>query len=74
MTENRTPKTCACTQRLSDLLRAAKPVKPSSLVKVACVGCGKVFWSDSEKEYCFECDAKNKKPSEREFDGESDGS
>ena len=49
---------CACTQKLLDMPRAAHPVKKSSLIKVTCADCGKVFWSDREKEYCFECEEK----------------
>ena len=52
---------CGCTQRFSDLLRAERPVKKSSLIKVTCVDCGKVFWSNLEKEYCFDCEAKKQK-------------
>jgi hypothetical protein len=52
---------CGCTQRFSDMLRAAQPVKKSSLVKVTCADCGKVFWSNLEKEYCFDCEAKKQK-------------
>lgn len=58
MTENKTAKGCACSQKLLDLLRAAKPAKKSSLIKVTCVDCGKVFWSNSDKEYCFDCERK----------------
>ena len=49
---------CGCTQRFSDLLRAERPVKKSSLIKVTCVDCGKVSWSNLEKEHCFNCEAK----------------
>jgi len=60
MTESKTTKGCACTQKIQDLLRAAQPEKKTSLVKVTCVGCGKVIWSNSEKEYCFDCEAKRR--------------
>jgi|GEM_PF-3105779 len=42
MSEGKTTKGCACTQKLSDLLRAPQPVKKSSLKKVTCADCGKV--------------------------------
>ena len=61
MSEGKTAKGCACTQKLSDLLRASQPVKKSSLKKVTCADCGKVFGSDRETEYCFDCEAKRKK-------------
>jgi hypothetical protein len=61
MNEDETAKKCACTQKLSDLLRAAQPVKKSSLIEVTGADCGKVFWSDRETEYCFDCEAKSKK-------------
>ena len=41
--------------------KAAVPVKKSSLIKVACADCGKVFWTDGETEYCFDCEAKREK-------------
>jgi len=56
--DDATKKSCVCTQRLTDMLRAAQPVKKSSLMKVTCVHCGKVFRTDSEREYCFDCEEK----------------
>lgn len=41
--DDATKKSCVCTQRLTDMLRAAQPVKKSSLMKVTCAHCGKVF-------------------------------
>ncbi|UCH32453.1 MAG: hypothetical protein JSV05_03490 [Candidatus Bathyarchaeota archaeon] len=61
MNDGETAKGCACTQKLSDLLRAAQPVKKSSLMKATCADCGKVFCSDRETEYCFDCETKRKK-------------
>ncbi|MFQ6075772.1 MAG: hypothetical protein ACE5Z5_06530 [Candidatus Bathyarchaeia archaeon] len=50
-------KPCPCTQRLMDLLRAHTP-KKTGLRKVVCEGCGKTFWANSDREYCFNCEAK----------------
>jgi len=61
MNEGETVKECACSQKLSNLLFAAHPTKKSSLMKVTCADCGKVFWSDRETQYCFDCEAKRKK-------------
>ena len=58
MPESETTKGCACTQGLRDLLRAA--AKNDLLRKVTCAGCGKVFWTNSDGEYCFDCAAKKK--------------
>ncbi len=55
-----TRKECACTQRLRDLLRTAQPAKESSLTKVACADCGKEFWANSERKYCFDCETKRR--------------
>ncbi|MDQ1279075.1 MAG: hypothetical protein QG670_335 [Thermoproteota archaeon] len=59
MPENETPKECACTQNLRDLLRAAAP-KNNPLRKVTCINCGKIFWTNSDKDYCFNCQDKKK--------------
>jgi len=48
---------CGCSQRITDLLRAA-PRKKSSLTKVTCSRCGKEFWSNVEKDYCFDCEVE----------------
>jgi hypothetical protein len=52
---------CECTQRFSDLLRAAQPIKKSSLIKVTCANCERGFWTNFEKQYCFNCEAKKRK-------------
>jgi len=49
---------CGCTQKFSDLLRAAQPNKKTSLIRVFCSSCGRVFLSNFEKEYCFDCEVK----------------
>ena len=59
MSKNETQKGCACTQNLQDLLRAAAP-KNDLLRKVTCVSCGKVFWTSSNNDYCFDCQLKKK--------------
>jgi len=59
MPESETTKGCACTQNLQDLLRAATQ-KNDLLRKVTCAGCGKVFWTNSDSDYCFDCAAKKK--------------
>ncbi|MDH4221589.1 MAG: hypothetical protein OEY39_05950 [Candidatus Bathyarchaeota archaeon] len=45
---------CACTQKLIDVLRAAKP-KKGLLKKVTCAKCGKVFWTNMDGNLCFDC-------------------
>lgn len=45
---------CACTQRLLDILRAAKP-KKDLLKKVTCTKCGKAFWTNMDDSICFDC-------------------
>jgi len=57
MSKNETQKGCACTQNFQDLLRAAAP-KNDLLRKVTCSGCDKVFWTNSDSNYCFDCKAK----------------
>jgi hypothetical protein len=59
MSKDETQKGCACTQGLQDLLRAASP-KNDLLRKFTCAGCGKVFWTNSDSDYCFDCQAKKK--------------
>lgn len=58
--EEPSKKECACTQSLKDLLRATQPAKESILVKVTCTDCRKVFWANSEREYCFDCEVKRR--------------
>ncbi|UCH01373.1 MAG: hypothetical protein JSV20_05690 [Candidatus Bathyarchaeota archaeon] len=58
MDNNERMKGCACTQKLSDLARAARTVTKSSLKQVTCVNCGKVFWSNAETASCFDCTRK----------------
>lgn len=53
-------KACACTQKQRDPSRAAQPAKEPSLIKTTCDHCGKKFWTDSEREYCFDCEVKGK--------------
>jgi len=48
---------CACTQKMIDLLRAGSS-KKSSLKKIVCAGCGKVFWANFDRKYCFDCEQK----------------
>jgi len=57
--EEPSKKECACTQRLRDLLRATPP-KESILVKVTCANCRKVFWTNPERKYCFDCEVKRR--------------
>ncbi len=49
---------CACTQKLLDVLRAAKP-KKDLLEKVTCAKCGKVFWTNMDNNLCFDCSRIN---------------
>jgi len=60
MSKNEKPKGCACTQNLKDMLIAATPPKNNLIRKTTCPDCGKVFWTNSDKDYCFDCQAKNK--------------
>ena len=62
MVEGETMKgcTCGCAQKFLDLCRVGQTVKKSSLIKVTCADCGKVFWANLEKEYCFDCEEKKK--------------
>lgn len=59
MAESNAKKECACTQNLRDLLRAYAP-KKDPLRKIVCTECGKVFWTDRDTNYCFDCEAKKK--------------
>lgn len=56
MSEN-SKKTCACTQGLVDLLRASS-TKKDLLRKVTCSKCGKVYWTNTDDDICFDCKEK----------------
>lgn len=43
---------CSCSLEIVD--------KKSKLHKVLCKGCGKVFKTNRDVEYCFDCEKKNK--------------
>lgn len=58
MDNNKKVEGCACTQKLLDFTRAATTVKKTSLIKVTCVDCGKIFWSNVEMKSCFDCTRK----------------
>ncbi len=55
------PVQCACVKdpflSLPPELRP-RPQKKSSLRKATCPGCGLVFWTNRETEYCMECERK----------------
>ena len=72
MSEKNSDKPCACLQNFADMMRAAVP-KNDPLKKIICAGCGKTFWTNSEREYCFDCEEKMKKEnvnaSERQVPG-----
>lgn len=55
------PVPCACVTdpflSLPPELRP-RPKKKSSLHQVTCRGCGLVFWTNRETEYCMECEKK----------------
>lgn len=57
MSEDETPKNCPCMQNTQDMVRAANQ-KNNLLKEVTCQGCGKIFWTNLIKEYCFDCQAK----------------
>ncbi len=52
---------CACTQKLLDIRLAAQSAKKASLIKLTCADCGKVYWSNAEKKYCYNCEPKHVK-------------
>lgn len=54
---------CSCDQELWKYLPPElrpKEKKPSTLHKVTCRGCGRVFWTNKETEYCFDCERQNR--------------
>lgn len=57
MSDRGEEKSCACTQKFMDLLRAYTP-KKNLLKEVKCAECGKVFWTNYNREYCFDCEEK----------------
>jgi uncharacterized protein with PIN domain len=59
MSESKMTKGCACTQNLQDLLRAAAP-KKDLIRKATCPDCGKIFWTHSDNDYCFDCQANKR--------------
>lgn len=59
MSKNKTQEDCSCTQNFKDLLRAAAP-KNDLLQKGMCMGCSKIFWTNSNNDICFDCQAKTK--------------
>lgn len=48
---------CACTQRLLDLMRAGAK-KNDLLRKVTCPKCGKDYWTNADNDVCFDCKSK----------------
>ncbi len=50
---------CTCLYYLQEQAKRIK--KESSLYRVKCKGCGREFLSNTEKEYCFECEEKREK-------------
>ena len=48
---------CACTQKLLDLMRAGD-TKKDLLRKVTCSKCGKVYWTNIDDDICFDCKEK----------------
>ncbi|MEM3536831.1 MAG: hypothetical protein QXF44_03570 [Candidatus Bathyarchaeia archaeon] len=50
---------CSCTQAAADLLKSVSPVKEGILKEVKCKGCGKVFLTNFETEYCYDCRRKS---------------
>ena len=69
MSGSKKMKGCACTQGLRDLLRARTP-KKDPLIRIVCAGCSKVFTSNIDKEYCFDCEAKKEEVGGGMVDGE----
>lgn len=60
MVKDKTTEGCACTQNLLDMLRAAQTAKKTSLTKITCSDCGKVFCSNADRKLCFDCEAKKR--------------
>ncbi|MGC8939284.1 MAG: hypothetical protein ACP5IM_01875 [Candidatus Bathyarchaeia archaeon] len=56
-TETNSP--CSCTQAAADLLKSVSPIKEGMLKEVKCKGCGKIFLTNFETEYCFDCRRKS---------------
>jgi len=50
-------KTCACTSRFLDLMRAPPP-KREWFRKTTCPNCKKVYWTNRESDYCFDCESR----------------
>ena len=49
-------KQCACTSRMTDLLRAT-PAKRDPFRKTTCPNCNKEYWTNRETDYCFNCES-----------------
>ena len=55
------PVQCACVKDPFALLppeMRPRPQKKSGLRQVTCPGCGLVFWTNRETDYCMECEKK----------------
>ncbi len=53
---------CSCIKDpYADLPPEARPAGPSpmrGLRKVTCPGCGKVYWTNRESDWCFDCEPR----------------
>ena len=50
--------TCSCTQAAADMLKGVSPVKDGMLREVKCKSCGKIFLTNFDTDYCFDCRRK----------------
>jgi len=57
MSDSKMKKGCACTQGLRDLLHNSAS-RENTLRRVICAECGKIFWTNSSQECCFDCEHK----------------
>ncbi|MBS7616399.1 hypothetical protein KEJ45_04300 [Candidatus Bathyarchaeota archaeon] len=49
---------CSCAQAAADLLKSVSPVKEGMLQEVKCKRCGKIFLTNFDTEYCYDCRRK----------------
>ena len=56
VTDRKIEESCACLYYLQGQAKMIK--KKASLYRVKCKGCGREFLSNTEKEYCFDCEKK----------------
>jgi uncharacterized OB-fold protein len=55
MKENEAKNPCSCSQAAIDLLRSTSPIKEGMLKEAKCKKCGKIFLTNFDTQYCFDC-------------------